>query len=294
MIKKLSATFRRNKSSSSSHASSVGAVGDDADALSQLTNAYQRVLQEQNRQVAELQRLRSMNEGVPDVKALPAARAKTFSGEAVAAENAIPFFQDAPSTPSTPSILSVRGTPAWRKGGGKPPRPARRQVTAPSIDTDLASSTARRQKSASAGGGLVSSPAPAFGNDTAARRVGAGRRWKTLARGARLMSLPSSVRDTITQRRDRVEALPLANACAGLETELFKLAATDDPALADTAERIADVLAVLEDRYDTIEQMYVTGKEYARAMGRFYDVSPSEYNKWTRKEGRDKVLPLAR
>jgi len=37
---------------------------------------------------------------------------------------------------------------------------------------------------------------------------------------------------------------------------------------------------MLEDRFDTIEQFYVKGKEYARAMGKFYNVSPNEYSKW--------------
>eukprot|EP00171_Calliarthron_tuberculosum_P011795 IDg11795t1 len=144
-----------------------------------------------------------------------------------------------------------------------------------------------------------------------ATRLARGKRWKAPRRcstegTARPMSaLPPRSQTVITQRRDRVEALPLASACAHLEAEIFRLqsqlkdAPVESPsacccrsrgaplcecghrvALAESVDRLLDVLSILEDRYDSIEQYYVKGKEYAHAMGKFYQVSPSEYSRW--------------
>lgn len=140
-------------------------------------------------------------------------------------------------------------------------------------------------------------------------RLASGKRWKMprmSVEGVALpyKSLPGGSRDTILQRRDRVEALPLASACAHLEAEIYRLRGVHNStaccnettsnskgesanaecphrvATAETIEKLTDMLVMLEDRFDTIEQFYVKGKEYARAMGKFYNVSPNEYNKW--------------
>lgn len=354
MMKKLSATFRRNKSSSISPVDSTGAprvshpipvssvssAGPDDDnlALSALTNAYQRVLVEQNRQQVELQRLRSMNEGVPSTPLATSTkgRAKTFSHgdssptavpDGAGAENTIPFFQENGVTDSAAAVLSVRGTPAWhkkkRKNSGsrvKPPRvPTRRQATAPSYEPAYEMTTKPfdkpRQSSFS---GLLRGDSPSTSSSSLPpgmgrlARLAHGKRWKVPRSVdgslARYTHLPGDAKDTIVQRRDKVEALPLATACAHLEAEIFRIRRTADEArcccardnapICECAHRMAalesvdtlvDILAILEDRYDAIEEYYVKGKEYARAMGKFYNVSPTEYTKWVgERQGKSK------
>lgn len=49
--------------------------------------------------------------------------------------------------------------------------------------------------------------------------------------------------------------------------------------LPGTVRRLTAVLGVLEERYDSIEQVYVKGEEYARAMGRFFQVNPERFSK---------------
>lgn len=44
-------------------------------------------------------------------------------------------------------------------------------------------------------------------------------------------------------------------------------------------DRLRAVLFMLEERYDTIEQVYVKSEEYARAMGRFFNVTPDQFTK---------------
>ncbi len=344
MMKKLSSTFRRNKSSSISPVNSDGtprvshpipvqsvssaAVDEDNLGLSALTNAYQRVLVEQNRQQVELQRLRSMNEGVPSTPLAPYSkgRAKTFSsgesgpspGLEAGSENTIPFFQEKGPN-DTAAVLPVRGTPAWHKKKFndlsatrvKPPRPApRRHVTAPSYEGafEINAKPYDKPRQSSFSGLLrgdsrstsTSSVPPALGRLT---RLAAGKRWKAprSADGslARFGQLPGNAKNTIVQRRDRVEALPLASACAHLEAEIFRIRRTADElrcccardnapicecahrmATLESVDRLVDILGILEDRFDAIEEYYVKGKEYAQAMGKFYNVSPNEYTRW--------------
>ncbi len=66
--------------------------------------------------------------------------------------------------------------------------------------------------------------------------------------------------------------------------------------LTESIDRLKDVLYILEDRYDSIEQYYVKGKEYAHAMGKFYQVSPSEYSRWVeeRKPSKSRSRPPTR
>lgn len=337
MMKKLSSTFRRKSSASPPTSPSDGAAISDP-GLHELTNAYQRVLQEQNRQVDELRRLRMLTDNKPPLPGVR-ERARTFTAGSPSnkSENAcppnpadIPFFTGEENIP-TPGVLPVRGRPAWQRGrsskrkgrGGKPPRPGkssgapapmpRRMVTAPSFEptyTKLNYEENRtRQLSFSMEG---SSRASDFSSESSPRldRVKAGRRWKlpkkmSVNAPAPFAHLPLSSDALITQRRDRVEALPLAAACTYLESEMFRVrrqldaTRTDDDAqcccrahaaplcecghrlfLTQSLDRLRDILCILEDRYDNIEQYYVKGKEYAQAMGKFYQVSPSEYERW--------------
>lgn len=101
----------------------------------------------------------------------------------------------------------------------------------------------------------------------------------------------------ISQRRDRAEARGLVATCAILENDIVALeeraaeiaSDTDEAAFLESrASSLRCALAVLEDRYDTIENFYVKGREYARAMGKFYQVSPEEYERWNRKASRAK------
>lgn len=345
MMKKLSSSFRRKSSTSTASASPVDVAatpGLDANAgLNQLTNAYQRVLQEQNRQVDELRRLRAMTDQKPP---LPKGRSKTFTAgtptgdENVPSGGEIPFFGSEEKGPA-PGVLPVRGRPAWHRGlsnkrrsskAGKPPRPGkskppppskstRRMLTAPSfeptyqkLDYDLGRTrqlsfsiddSSRKEPSLdefSSGSDFSSPPRP--------DRIAAGRRWKlpkkmNIDTPSSFSKLPGESNEMITQRRDRVEALPLASASTYLESEIFRMKqqleehdeqrqcccrAHSAPLcecghrmfLTQSIERLRDVLYILEDRYDSIEQYYVKGKEYAHAMGKFYQVSPSEYSRW--------------
>lgn len=105
----------------------------------------------------------------------------------------------------------------------------------------------------------------------------------------------------ISQRRDRVEARPLISACTFLENEVERMndllqssdaecvgnaddnSAGDSPHrqfLQGSVERLTGILGILQDRYDCIEQYYIKSQEYAKAMGRFYQVTPTEYSKW--------------
>lgn len=49
--------------------------------------------------------------------------------------------------------------------------------------------------------------------------------------------------------------------------------------MASTAERLKAVLFMMEDRYDSIEQVYVKSEEYARAMGNFFQMTPNEFTR---------------
>lgn len=359
-MKKLSATFRRNKSGGVADITSpiTSARSSSDDGLVKLTSAYERVLQEHNRQVVELNRLRVMADkhASLDDAALPAAhpraplkgRSKTFSAGTPTDENTpadIPFFQ-APAADAN-GVRSVKGRPAWQRAGKRknsraakpPPVPVvpdedpapRRLLTAPSFEPSYARNlTHPRQHSFPSAeedeapvadpGAHVDAPAQR------AARLAAGKRWKAPRRSsdggaARPMSsLPGRSHTVITQRRDRVEALPLASACAHLEAEIFRMCSQLDDAPVDSAkacccrgrgaaicecghrvvlahsvDRLLDVLSILEDRYDSIEQYYVKGKEYAHAMGKFYQVSPSEYTRWVEERKSSKTRrPQAR
>jgi hypothetical protein len=103
-------------------------------------------------------------------------------------------------------------------------------------------------------------------------------------------ALPASF-GAISQRRDKAEARSLAAACGSLEKEIaaIELQARDSASdtdiaafLESRAAALRQVLANLEDRYDSIETYYVKGREYAQAMGRFYQVSSEEYERWSR------------
>lgn len=96
----------------------------------------------------------------------------------------------------------------------------------------------------------------------------------------------------ISQRRDRAEARGLVSACSVLEQEVVAIeeraaevaSNTDEAAFLESrASSLRHALAILEDRYDSIEDFYLKGREYAHAMGRFYQVSPEEYDRWTRR-----------
>lgn len=92
--------------------------------------------------------------------------------------------------------------------------------------------------------------------------------------------------ERITARRDRTEARALVSACTFLEAEIGRIGSITPKEqgewkekLEPSVERLKGVLKILEDRYDTIEQVYVKSEEYAVAMGRFFEVSPRIINK---------------
>lgn len=120
----------------------------------------------------------------------------------------------------------------------------------------------------------------------------------------RLFSPPAGTAfERISARRDRTEARALVSACTYLESEVLRirgLLAGEDGAkccckkggkgakecqcamrsyLEQSADRMKGVLKILEDRYDSIEQVYIKSEEYAVAMGRFFEVSPQVINK---------------
>ena len=341
-MKKLSSTFRRKSGVSPVDVAATSSVSpiDSNPALSELTNAYHRVLKEQNKQADELRRLQAIKEAKMSEK----ARAMSFaSGTAGNEENVpirteIPYFSsgDPPKSPADDAIVSVKGRPAWQKasrkgkGNKKPPLPekkpnemTRRMLTAPSfepsrevLEYDL---NRRRQMSFSNDSDYQTSFSQADDLSTSGwgadevlpqGRTGTGRRWNIphdvpADEPTLLRALPKGTQNMITQRRDRVEMKPLVSACAYLENEILRMteqlnSLTSDPMccchsqrhlqpiceckhrqfISQSAERLRGVLSILEDRYDSIEQYYVKGKEYARAMGRFYQVSPSEYSRW--------------
>jgi hypothetical protein len=112
----------------------------------------------------------------------------------------------------------------------------------------------------------------------------------TSTRSATERRRPSSF-SAISQRRDKAEARSLGSACGSLEREIASIeqqarnsaSNIDTAAFLETrASALRQVLASLEDRYDSIEAYYVKGREYAQAMGRFYQVSPEEYERWSR------------
>lgn len=49
--------------------------------------------------------------------------------------------------------------------------------------------------------------------------------------------------------------------------------------LPEAIERLDAVLRMLEERYDTIEEVYVKSEEYTRAMGRFFNLSTDQFSK---------------
>lgn len=118
-----------------------------------------------------------------------------------------------------------------------------------------------------------------------------GRRWMMplteRAECPRLFTPPAGgMFERITARRDRTEARALVSACTFLEAEIGRIesmAEKDEKdckkKLETSVERLRGVLNILEDRYDTIEQVYVKSEEYAVAMGRFFEVSPRIINK---------------
>lgn len=365
MMKKLSQTFRRKSSIISP--SDVTAGSDvlssrssaDGAGLTKLTSAYQRVLQEQNRQVVELERLRLMADNLSPVDdtpltsppslpqnqlplpaVVPKGRSKTFSAGSRADENSIPFFQP---PPGDAPMRTVKGRPRWHRGAkrknsrmaSRPPVPAeavaqprlsepaadapRRLLTAPSFEPSYGRSfergTRSRQLSFPAAADeeaptMIVRPPMSVGQHRA-ERLAAGKRWKAPRKSGSdgalrpMSALPASAAAVITHRRDRVEVLPLLSTCAHLEAEIFRMKAQLDEAnsvdsracccrlsgaplcecahrivLAQSVDRLLDVLSIMEDRYDSIEQYYVKGKEYAHAMGKFYQVSPTEYSRW--------------
>ncbi|KAI0567326.1 hypothetical protein FGB62_3g151 [Gracilaria domingensis] len=114
--------------------------------------------------------------------------------------------------------------------------------------------------------------------------------------------------EKIIRHRDRAEAKILVSACTYLESELDRIGShlkcTQEQAccsgkgaasenvdankpcqcasralLAASSERLRAVLTMLEDRYDSIEQVYVKSEEYTRAMGKFFQVSPDEFHR---------------
>ncbi|CAN8070740.1 unnamed protein product [Agarophyton chilense] len=114
--------------------------------------------------------------------------------------------------------------------------------------------------------------------------------------------------EKIIRHRDRAEAKILVSACTYLESELDRFASHlksthDQPCcsckppvsenvdankpcqcasrllVAAASDRIRAVLTMLEDRYDSIEQVYVKSEEYTRAMGKFFQVSPDEFHR---------------
>lgn len=110
--------------------------------------------------------------------------------------------------------------------------------------------------------------------------------------------------ERIARHRDRAEAKVLMSACTYIEAELDRLSnqyqnvregaccckkdsQSPQPScecghrlfLATSAERLRGVLGILEDRYDSIEQVYVKSEEYAKAMGKFFQVSPNEFSR---------------
>lgn len=109
--------------------------------------------------------------------------------------------------------------------------------------------------------------------------------------------------ERISARRDRTEARALVSACTYLEAEVLRmrglLSGEGDAGkcccqkgkggaececamrrfVEQSVDRMKGVLKILEDRYDTIEQVYIKSEEYAVAMGRFFEVSPQVINK---------------
>lgn len=97
--------------------------------------------------------------------------------------------------------------------------------------------------------------------------------------------------DRVTARRDRTEARALVSACTFLEAEVERMRQFEQEAcacenacacgqfLGESLKRLVGVLGILEDRYESIEQVYVKSEEYAIAMGRFFEVSPQVINK---------------
>ena len=103
--------------------------------------------------------------------------------------------------------------------------------------------------------------------------------------------------ERIGKHRDRAEAKVLVSACTYLEAELTRIkeqveinegCCCKDPTKCDcahvsflrsTSERLQSIMCILEDRYDTIEQVYVKSEEYARAMGNFFQVTPDEFSR---------------
>lgn len=128
-------------------------------------------------------------------------------------------------------------------------------------------------------------------NKTARARYRHGRRWMMpiteRAECPRLFTPPAGgMFERITARRDRTEARALVSACTFLEAEIERIESTAEKDEKErkeksgtSVERLRGVLKILEDRYDTIEQVYVKSEEYAVAMGRFFEVSPRIINK---------------
>lgn len=102
--------------------------------------------------------------------------------------------------------------------------------------------------------------------------------------------------ERIARHRDRAEGKVLVSACTYIEAEIDRMSQQASAAdacccnsttcecahrqyLVGSAERMRAILAILEERYDTIEQVYVKSEEYARAMGKFFQLSPSEFNR---------------
>lgn len=110
--------------------------------------------------------------------------------------------------------------------------------------------------------------------------------------------------DLFSARRDRNEARPLVSACTYLESEVMRVQGLLDGEegkcccgkevkeggskgchcamrvfLEQSAYRMKGVLKILQDRYDSIEQVYIKSEEYAVAMGRFHEVRPQVIKK---------------
>ena len=137
---------------------------------------------------------------------------------------------------------------------------------------------------------------------TGRRRRPSRRRWlvplQESSQDPHLFTPPvGSEFERIGKHRDRAEAKVLVSACTYLEAELTRIkeqveinegCCCKDPTKCDcahvsflrsTSERLQSIMCILEDRYDTIEQVYVKSEEYARAMGNFFQVTPDEFSR---------------
>ena len=110
--------------------------------------------------------------------------------------------------------------------------------------------------------------------------------------------LASTAFDLFSARMDRNEVRALVSACTHLESKMMRVrgqwAGEEDKCccgkkvdkggnkgcqcvmqafLVQSSYGMKGVLKILEDRYDSIEQVYIKSREYAVAKGRFYEVS---------------------